>query len=92
MRNIVGKKVSEARENAKPPLTQEQLIARLESNGWKISRGSLAKIEVGIRSVTDIELVALANALRVPPEALLDIGLFETLHQIHPRGKITKIQ
>jgi Helix-turn-helix. len=76
MKNIVGSRVREARAYSKPALSQEELAARLESNGWKISRGTLAKIESGIRQVSDYELVALAKALKVPPESLLDIDLF----------------
>lgn len=79
MKNIVGKKVQEARKEFKPPLSQEELSARLESDGWKISRGTLAKIEAGIREVTDIEIMLLAKALKVSPETLLDKQIFEKI-------------
>ena len=51
MKNLVGKRVQEARQKFKPPLSQEALAARLELDGWKISRGTLSKIEAGIRQV-----------------------------------------
>jgi len=79
MKNIVGKRVQEARRKFKPPLSQEELTARLELDGWKISRGTLSKIEAGIRQVTDFEVMALARTLKVPAESLLDKQLFETL-------------
>lgn len=79
MKNIVGKKVQEARKKFKPPLSQEELSARLESDGWKISRGTLAKIESGIREVTDVEIMLLAKALKVSPETLLDKQIFEEI-------------
>ncbi len=79
MKNIIGKRVQEARRQFKPPLSQEELAVRLELDGWKISRGTLSKIEAGIRQVTDIELMVLARTLKVAPEWLLDKQLFERL-------------
>jgi len=79
MNNIVGKRVQDARLKFKPPLSQEELAARLELDGWKISRGTLSKIEAGIRQVTDFEVMALAKTLKVSPEWLLDKQLYEKL-------------
>jgi len=79
MLNIIGKHVREARHKFKPTLTQEELAARLQVAGWKISRESLAKIETGMRTVTDIELMALAKTLKVSAESLLDKQAFESL-------------
>ncbi len=79
MKNIVGKRVQEARHKFRPPLSQEALAIRLELDGWKISRGTLSKIEAGIRQVTDFEVMALARTLKVPPEWLLDKQSFESL-------------
>jgi transcriptional regulator with XRE-family HTH domain len=72
MMNIVGKRVQEARLKFTPPLSQEELAARLELNGWKISRGTLAKIEAGVRQVTDIELMTLSKTLKVSADWLFD--------------------
>ncbi len=85
MKNLVGKRVQEARRKFKPPLSQEALAARLELDGWKISRGTLSKIEAGLRQVTDFEVMTLARTLKVPPEWLMDKQLFETLAK-KPRG------
>jgi len=79
MNNIVGKRVHEARRKFKPPLSQEALAARLELDGWKISRGTLSKIEAGIRRVTDFEVMALARTLKVSPDWLMDKQLFESM-------------
>ena len=79
MNNIVGKRVHEARRKFKPPLSQEALAARLELDGWKISRGTLSKIEAGIRRVTDFEVMSLAKTLKVSPEWLMDKQLFESM-------------
>ncbi len=83
MKNIVGKRVQEARQKFKPPLSQEDLIVRLELDGWKISRGTLSKIEAGLRTVTDFELVALARTLKVSTDWLLDKQLAESLLKKH---------
>ena len=85
MKNIVGRRVQEARQKFKPPLSQEALAVRLELDGWRISRGTLSKIEAGIRQVTDFEVMALARTLKVPPEWLLDKQLFESIFK-KPRG------
>jgi transcriptional regulator with XRE-family HTH domain len=79
MKNIVGTRVHEARLKFKPPLSQEELAARLELDGWKISRGTLSKIEAGIRQVTDFEVVALAKTLKVSPDWLMDKQLSERM-------------
>lgn len=77
MKNIVAKRVQEARLKFKPPLSQEELAARLELDGWKISRGTLSKIEAGLRRVADFEVLALAKTLKVSPDWLLDKELFD---------------
>lgn len=46
-------------------LTQDELAARCQRIGFDLSRGTLSKIEAGLRCVTDRELVDLATALNV---------------------------
>jgi transcriptional regulator with XRE-family HTH domain len=65
MKNIIGSKVKEARNNQTPKITQADLAARLQLQGWQIDRSGVAKIEIGLRSVTDIEVKRLAEALDV---------------------------
>ncbi len=79
VKNIIGKQVTEARRKFTPPLSQKELAARLELNGWKISRGTLAKIESGIREVTDMEVMTLAKTLKVSPDWLMDQALFDQM-------------
>jgi len=71
-RNIVGSRVRQARRVAKPWITQEDLVARLQVLGIMIDQSGLSKIESGQRPVSDIEVVALAKALRVTPAWLLE--------------------
>jgi transcriptional regulator with XRE-family HTH domain len=70
-RNIVGGRVRKARKAAKPPITQIDLIARLELLGVMIDQSTLSKIEHEQRPVTDIEVVALTKALKVSTAWLL---------------------
>ena len=71
--NVVGPQVRKFRDQH--GWSQEVLAARLQRQGWDISRGTLAKIEAQVRCVNDSELAALANALEVqipilyPPSA-----------------------
>lgn len=71
-RNIVGAKVSRARKTANPPITQTDLAARLQLLGMTIDQSGVSKIESGLRPVSDIEVVALAKALRVSVAWLLE--------------------
>lgn len=72
MRNMVGKQVKQARAQFKPRMTQADLAAKLQLDHWDIDRAGVAKIETGIRQVTDIELVKLAKALNVSTSWLLE--------------------
>jgi transcriptional regulator with XRE-family HTH domain len=72
-KNIVGAYVRKARQNARPPVTQIELIARLQVLGVIIEQPALSKIERGYRPVTDSEVVALSKALKVSAAWLLGI-------------------
>jgi len=64
-RNIIGNRVKLARKNAKPPITQTDLAARLQVHGIRFERVTISKIETGYREVSDIEIAAIAKALGV---------------------------
>ena len=70
-RNLIGERVRQARKEAKPPITQLELVARLQVAGIKIDQSGLSKLESGRRPVSDIEVVELAKALKVDAEWLL---------------------
>ncbi|MDL2274083.1 helix-turn-helix domain-containing protein [Oscillospiraceae bacterium OttesenSCG-928-G22] len=53
-------------------LTQEQLAAKMQTAGCDISRGTLAKIEAGIRHVSLEELRTIKAILKVEFDDLLD--------------------
>jgi len=68
----VGARVRQARRSAKPPITQTDLVARLQLLDMNIDQSALSKIENGQRPVSDIEVLALARALKVSVTRLLE--------------------
>jgi transcriptional regulator with XRE-family HTH domain len=71
-KNIIGARVKQSRLSIKPSLTQDELSGRVAVHGVKLDRSAIAKIEGGIRLVTDYELLALAKALNVDVQWLLE--------------------
>ncbi|BCJ96679.1 hypothetical protein acsn021_42480 [Anaerocolumna cellulosilytica] len=65
MKNLIGDRVREARHKRNPKITQVDLLARLAIRGIYMESTSISKIESFKRPVTDIELVAIADALNV---------------------------
>lgn len=57
------------------------LAARCGVAGWDLSRGTLAKIEAGVRCVTDEETANLALVLKTPLESLYPDALAKRLRQ-----------
>jgi len=70
-RNISGSRVKIAR--LRNNLTQQQLSAKLETLAVYIDRASISKIEQQKRIVTDYELLALCEVLKVSPGWLLGL-------------------
>lgn len=70
-KNICGDRVRAARKNL--GLSQENLAARLQTEGVNIERDSISRIEIGTRFVADFELVILCKVLSVSANYLLGI-------------------
>lgn len=70
-KNIVGRRIAEARRGCKPPLTQDALSGRLARIGIQLDRAAIAKIETNCRHVFDYELRAFADVLGVGVSWLL---------------------
>ena len=64
-RNIIGGRIRQARKAAKPPVTQADLVARLQILAISIDQSALSKIETGQRPISDIEVLAFAKALKL---------------------------
>ena len=72
MKNLISKRLREARLKSNPITTQVDLLARLEVRDIILDRTAISKIEAGTRPVTDVELVNIARSLRVTPHWLLE--------------------
>jgi len=81
-RNIVGPQVRRLRSAA--DLTQDELAARCALNGFDIGRASVSHIETGVRGVSDLEMVLLGRALRVPIAELVPANLPEWHKDLRP--------
>jgi hypothetical protein len=70
-KNVVGRRVAQARKDFRPSLTQDALSGRLSRLGVQLDRAAIAKIENNHRRVLDYELRALADVLCVGVDWLL---------------------
>ena len=64
-RNIIGRRVKEARLKCKPPVSQEDLAGRLAAQGILLDRTAVSRVERQSRYVMDYEAAAIARALKV---------------------------
>lgn len=64
-KNIVGKRIKQARLSENPRATLKDISARLSVLGISLSDSSVGKIEKAERSVSDIQAAAFAKALKV---------------------------
>lgn len=69
---MIGAQVRKGRFAHVPQLTQDQLSAKLAAKGVSLDRAAVAKVENGLRGVSDFELVAFAEVLGVEITALLN--------------------
>jgi transcriptional regulator with XRE-family HTH domain len=68
--NIIGENIRKAREKAGK--TQTDLAIQLHRLKVKIDRSKIAKIEIGAKSISDIETIAVAEALKISVESLFE--------------------
>lgn len=92
--NLVGPQVRRLR--SQNGWTQESLAAKLQVEGWDVSRESVAKLEAQFRRVPDCELLFLAKVLGSEVQDLfprkldlrtLDPSLRLKVSTKHPRQK-----
>ena len=67
-KNLIGGNLKKLRTKSK--ISQQELSNKLELLGVYICRGSISRIEDYSRTVTDIELFAIAEVLGVDPKEL----------------------
>lgn len=68
--NICGRNIFALRKAA--GLSQNQLAGQLQLHGLDVDKNAIQRIEAGKRFVTDIELVYLADVLKVSFDVLLN--------------------
>ena len=68
--NICGQNVRRLRE--KQGLSQDQLAAKLQTEGLGVNQNSVSRIETGKRIVADFELKALATVFNVDIATLVE--------------------
>ena len=68
---MVGPYVRRFRNNS--GLSQSELAARCQRQGWDIDRFTIARIEAGSRWVGDAEVLDLARALRISFQELYGV-------------------
>jgi hypothetical protein len=64
-RNIVGRRIRQARLRCKPPVSQEDLAGRLAGKGVTLDQTAISRIESQSRYVMDYEVAAIARSLKV---------------------------
>lgn len=64
-RNLVGRRIRQARLRCKPSVSQEDLAGRLAARGISIDQTAISRIENQTRYLMDHEVAAIAKALRV---------------------------
>jgi transcriptional regulator with XRE-family HTH domain len=69
-KNLIGKNLKRIRKKAK--MSQQDLSNKLELLGVYVCRGSISRIEDMSRTVTDIELYAIADVLSIDLKDLFE--------------------
>ena len=73
--NLIGENVAKYRKKLK--MSQQKLSNKLELYAVYVCRGSISRIEDRSRTVTDIELYAIAKALNVEITELFDKAMID---------------
>ncbi len=69
-KNLIGKGLRRLRTER--GMSQQELSVKLELVGVYVCRGSISRIEDMSRTVTDIELFAIAKVFGISPEKLIE--------------------
>jgi ribonuclease P protein component len=69
-RNLIGRRVRQARLQSKPVVNQDDLAGRLAGQGIMLDRSAISRIESQSRYLMDYEAAALARALKISVASL----------------------
>ena len=72
--NLIGDKIRQLRQSQLPKMSQRILSERMQLLGIDVDKNAIQRLESGERFVTDIELVYLAQVLKVSYQDLLTIS------------------
>lgn len=72
-RNVIGQRVRDLRKELR--LSQAELVARCGVLGFELGQPAISQIENGMRGVSDLEMILLAQALRVDLRELVPAQL-----------------
>ena len=64
-RNLVGRRIRQARLRCNPPVSQEDLAGRLAAKNISMDQTAISRIENQTRYLMDYEAAAIARSLRV---------------------------
>ena len=64
-RNVIGRRIRQARLKCSPAVSQEDLAGRLAAQNITIDRSAISRIESGARYLMDYEIAAIARSLKV---------------------------
>ena len=67
--NLIGQQIRKGRNDLS--LSQAALAAKCQRLGWDLSRDVLARIEGGVRGISDKEIAILCNALGISVQEML---------------------
>lgn len=69
-RNILGRRIRQARLKCKPPVSQDDLAGRLAVRGIILDQTAISRVENQSRYLMDYEIAAIAKSLKVPVGSL----------------------
>jgi len=64
-RNLVGRRIRQARLKCSPPVSQDDLTGRLAARGIVLDQTAISRIENQTRYLMDYEVAAIAKCLKV---------------------------
>lgn len=64
-RNLVGRRIRQARLKCAPPVSQDDLTGRLAARGIVLDQTAISRIENQTRYLMDYEVAAIAKCLKV---------------------------
>jgi len=64
-RNVIGKRIRQARLKCSPPVSQDDLAGRLAARGIILDQTAISRVENQTRYLMDYEIATIAKSLKV---------------------------